>query len=71
MARTPAPVTASSRITLEQVAELRGVSTKTVRRWVAAGWLPAYRTGPRLLRVDPADLALLERRILTAGVGHE
>jgi excisionase family DNA binding protein len=33
-----------------------GVSTKTVRRWIASGQLPGYRMGPRLLRVDPDDV---------------
>lgn len=33
-----------------------GVSTKTVRRWIAAGHLRGYRMGPRLLRVDPDEL---------------
>lgn len=55
------------RLSLEQTAELCGVSTKTVRRWIAAGLLPAYRLGPKLLRVDPVDLDSLGRRIPTAG----
>ena len=33
-----------------------GLSTKTVRRWIASGQLPGYRMGPRLLRVDPDDV---------------
>lgn len=33
-----------------------GVSTKTVRRWIASGQLAGYRMGPRLLRVDPDDV---------------
>ena len=33
-----------------------GVSTKTVRRWIAAGHLRGCRMGPRLLRVDPDEL---------------
>ena len=32
-----------------------GVSTKTVRRWIASGQLAGYRMGPRLLRVDPDE----------------
>jgi excisionase family DNA binding protein len=38
-----------------------GVSTKTVRRWLASGQLVGYRMGPRLLRVDPDEFD----RILT------
>jgi excisionase family DNA binding protein len=53
-------------LSIEQAAEARGVTTKTIRRWVAAGILPAYRVGPKLLRVRPDDLDALSRRIPTA-----
>ena len=43
-------------VSLAEAAELAGVSTKTLRRRIADGILPAYRTGPRLIRLDPADL---------------
>ena len=33
-----------------------GVTTKTVRRWIASGQLAGYRIGPRLLRIDPDDV---------------
>lgn len=56
-----------SRITIAAAAESRNVSTRTVRRWIAAGLLPAYRTGPHLIRINPADLDALDRRIPTAG----
>ncbi len=42
--------------TVDAVAEQLGVSTKTVRRWVTAGALPAHRLG-RQLRISEADLA--------------
>ena len=38
--------------TLQSAADRLAVDTRTVRRWIAAGRLKAYRTGPRLLRVD-------------------
>ena len=38
--------------TLQSAAERLAVDTRTVRRWIAAGRLNAYRTGPRLIRVD-------------------
>jgi excisionase family DNA binding protein len=41
---------------IDAVAELLGVSTKTVRRWIAAGDLPVHRLG-RQLRISEADLA--------------
>jgi len=43
-----------------------GVSTKTVRRWIASGQLAGYRMGPRLLRVDPDDLDRMLRLIPAA-----
>jgi excisionase family DNA binding protein len=38
-----------------------GVSVRTIRRYIADGRLPSYRVGPRLVKVDYADLdALLQ-----------
>lgn len=41
---------------LAQAAERTDVSVKTLRRRIAAGDLPAYRYGPKMLRVDPDDV---------------
>lgn len=41
---------------LSDAAERTGLSVRTLRRRIAAGQLPAYRSGPRVLRVDPADV---------------
>ncbi|GGB26257.1 hypothetical protein GCM10011492_15570 [Flexivirga endophytica] len=41
---------------LDDAAERTGLSIRTLRRRIAAGQLPAYRSGPRVLRVDPADV---------------
>ena len=41
---------------LAQAAARTRVSVRTLRRWIAQGRLPAYRAGPRLLRVDPQDV---------------
>lgn len=43
-------------VSLAEAATLAGVSTRTLRRRIAEGILPAYRSGPRLIRVNPADL---------------
>ena len=43
-------------LSVQQAAERVGVHPKTVRRWIAAGHLTAYRVGPRLIRVNPDDL---------------
>jgi excisionase family DNA binding protein len=42
------------------------VSTRTVRRWIADGKIPAYRLGARLVRVDLDDVDRLFQRIPTA-----
>lgn len=41
---------------LTAAADYAKVSTKTVRRWIAAGSLVGYRAGPRLIRVDLNEL---------------
>jgi excisionase family DNA binding protein len=51
----------------DEVAKIRGVSGRTVRRWIAEGRLPAYRVGPRLIRIKAEDLEKAMRRIPTAG----
>lgn len=43
-----------------------GLSERTIRRYVDQGLLPAYRLGPRLLRVDTADLEQLLRPVVGA-----
>lgn len=42
--------------TLAQAAERTGITVKTLRRWVASGRLPAFRYGPRLIRVEPQEV---------------
>ena len=41
---------------LADAAERTKMSVKTLRRRIAAGELPAYRCGSRILRVDPDDV---------------
>lgn len=43
-------------ISITQAAALLGVSTRTIRRWIAAGELPATRIGPKLLRIHTEDI---------------
>ncbi|MGO8920871.1 MAG: helix-turn-helix domain-containing protein [Stellaceae bacterium] len=43
-------------LSIEGVAQLLGVSTKTVRRWIDDKLLPAHRLG-RQLRISEPDLA--------------
>jgi excisionase family DNA binding protein len=54
-------------VSIGQAAELTAVSTKTIRRRIADGSLTAYRMGPRLIRVDLAELDALLRPIPTTG----
>ncbi|WP_080733924.1 helix-turn-helix transcriptional regulator [Rhodococcoides fascians] len=43
-------------LTLEQAAEYAGISTRTLRRRISSGELPASRLGPRLVRVKQSDV---------------
>lgn len=54
-------------VTLQYASRTRGVSERTLRRRIADGSLPAYRFGPRLLRVKLADLDQLMQRVPTTG----
>lgn len=55
---------------IPHAADYLGVSTKTIRRYIAAGRVTGYRTGPRLIRVDLNELDAMLRPIPTAG-GHD
>ena len=50
---TPAP---RRLVSLTQAAEILGVSTKTVRRYIAAGDLDAVRLGRRTIRIKTESL---------------
>lgn len=68
--RTPNAVTIATRRqfeSLSEAAERTGLSTHTLRRRIAEGRLPAYRSGPRLIRVDPDDVDRLMTRIPAVG----
>lgn len=58
-------------ISLAQAAEAMAVSVKTIRRWIAAGTLPAYRCGKRAIRIRLDDLHASARPIPTAGTWKE
>lgn len=54
-------------ISMAAAAEQLGLSTRSIRRYVSEGLLPAYRVGPRGdIRVRPEDLDRLVRRVPTA-----
>lgn len=48
---------------LSVAAEYADVSVRTVRRYIAAGQLTAYRVGPRLIKVDLNDLDAMLRPV--------
>jgi excisionase family DNA binding protein len=58
---------ARTRLSPAEVAEELGVDLRTVRRMISEGRLPAYRVGPRLIRIKLEDVEKLMRRIPTAG----
>lgn len=45
-----------TRIGLREAAAYCDVDPRTVRRWIAAGRLNALRVGPRLIKIDIAEL---------------
>lgn len=53
--------------TIEAAARSLGVSARTIRRYIAQGALTGYRLGPRLVRVDPAEVFGLARPIPSVG----
>ena len=53
-------------LSLEEAAECMSVSVKTIRRWIAAGTLPAYRCGKRAIRIKLEDLEAAPRQIPSA-----
>ena len=55
-----------SLLTIETAAEMLAVHPRTIRRYVASGDLPAYRIGPRQIRVRASDVDALLVPIPTA-----
>lgn len=47
------------KISVSDAATKHRVCSKTIRRYIAVGLLPAYRVGPKLIRIDTDDLAAL------------
>jgi excisionase family DNA binding protein len=57
------PRTLKRPATIEHVALHYGVTIKTVRRWIAAGLLTAYRVGPHAIRVDMTEAEELAKPV--------
>lgn len=58
----------STLLTISEAAAFCGTHKNTIRRWISTGALRAYRLGPRLIRVDAADLQAAARQIPAADV---
>lgn len=52
-------------LTQAEAAEYLDVSPRTIRNYIAAGYLSGYRLGPRALRLDARELDSMLRRIPT------
>lgn len=63
MAAMPTVANAVALFTVSGAAERLNVSPDTIRRMIARGELKAYRYGPRLIRIDPADLEALRQPV--------
>jgi excisionase family DNA binding protein len=59
MSRLSALSATGKLIPLTEAADIYGLSTKTIRRYISDGRLKAYRVGPRAIRVDRDSLASL------------
>lgn len=53
---------------IDQAAQLVGVSSRTIRRRIADGSIAGYRFGPRVIRVDLDEVDSLLKRIPAAGM---
>ncbi len=63
---TMAATTRRTYESLTQAANRTGVSPRTLRRRIADGSLRAYRLGPRIIRLDAAEVDLLMVPVPTA-----
>ena len=60
MSQTTSEETTKPLLTISEVAEVCRLSTRTVRRWIERGELPAHRLG-RQLRISEKDLKIFLR----------
>lgn len=67
--KSSSTTTRARRVGLKAAAEYADLSVVTMRRRIAAGVLPAYRSGPKLIKVDLDDVDAMLRRIPTVDNG--
>lgn len=63
MTENGAPKPGERLITLQLAARILGVSVRTVRRYIAYGYLDGYRVGPRALRVSAEQVRRFAHRL--------
>ena len=66
---TTATLNRRSLVNIAKAAEYADVHPMTMRRWISAGRVRAYRVGPRLLKVDLNELDAMFRPIPTTTGG--
>jgi excisionase family DNA binding protein len=54
-------------ISLTKAAEMLSTSIPTLRRRIAAGELPAFRSGRRIIRIRVSDLEVILHRVPSVG----
>ncbi|WP_448072342.1 helix-turn-helix domain-containing protein [Georgenia yuyongxinii] len=52
---------------LQDAADYLGVTERSVRNWISAGKVPAYRIGKKVIRLKVADVDALLQPIPTVG----
>jgi excisionase family DNA binding protein len=57
----PPPADPAGLITVKEAAARLGIHPQTVRVWIMDGTITGYRVGPKLIRLDPADVAAMAR----------
>lgn len=65
MPTSPSPAASDAFVTIGQAAAEYQCSTRTIRRRIATGDLPAFRLGSRSIRIRRADLDRLLRPVPT------
>ena len=66
MMATHSTKTLPTYVSLAQAAEITEQSVRTIRRRVSDGSLPAYKFGPRHIRIRLEDLEAMARRMASA-----
>ena len=62
-----ADMTFQTWVSVTQAAEVKGVSARTMRRYITSGLVYAERIGPKLIRIDLASLEALGTRLQYSG----